>query len=150
MELVKALVFLPRCSASLPNFGREALKMRGGFYARFDVGFDLFSGRQVNNLDRTPRFSLLPSPTVVNHYHLLVGRVLPGLSLFIAAVDVDTTSVAVEGRICHRLTWIFFFYLPPLGNHKYLNYSVNGIHTIIKYCIEECLMVMVVVRWEVS
>ena len=38
----------------------------------------------------------------------LVGGVVPRFSFFIAAVDVDTTSVAVEGRIGHRLTCICF------------------------------------------
>ena len=41
----------------------------------------------------------------------LMGRVVPRFSFFIAAVDVDTTSVSVEGRICHWLTCILTFYL---------------------------------------
>ena len=41
------------------------------FDVRFDVRYDLLSGREVNNLDRTPSLSLLPSPTIVNHNHLL-------------------------------------------------------------------------------
>ena len=41
----------------------------------------------------------------------LVGGVVPRFSFFIAAVDVDTTSVAVEGRIGHRLTCICFNFI---------------------------------------